>query len=368
MASGKNNSTDKKFILETLKLAEKGRGLTNPNPRVGAVIVKNGKIIARGYHQKFGGPHAEIEALKAAKQNVKGATMYVSLEPCCHHNKKTPPCTDAIIAAGIKKVVCAILDPNPEVSGQGLKQLKQTSIEAVVFDGLKKEAHAINEAFFTFHEKKRPFVVLKYACSLDGKIATHTHDSKWITNDQSREFARHLRGQYQAILVGVNTVIKDNPNLGCRNPKEKDPTRIILDGELQIPINSDVLRNKNVIVATLEGCDQKKKSALIKKGITVISFKGKQIKIKDLLSELTKKNIISVMVEGGSQAHGAFADEKLMDKVYVFIAPIIIGGREAVTAVGGQGVKNVKEALKLKNPEFKIFGNNIMVSGYTETK
>src|SRR3989344_2010898 len=219
-----------KFLKETLKLAKKGLGKVNPNPMVGAVIVKNNKIIGKGYHKKFGYPHAEIEALKNCQQNPKGATLYVNLEPCSHFGK-TPPCADAIIKAGIKKVVCCTQDPNP-------KALGKTGIE-ISFGLLEQEARQLNEAFFTFHEKKRPFIAIKFAASLDGKIATQRGDSKWITNEKARKYSRALRKQYQAVLVGINTVLKDNPHLG-------DSLRIILGSK--IPKNSQVLRNKNILI------------------------------------------------------------------------------------------------------------------------
>ena len=245
------------FIDETLVLAKKAIGLTNPNPMVGAVVVKRGRIIAKGYHRQAGLPHAEIEAFNAAKTSVKGATLYTNLEPCVHQGK-TPPCVDAIIQAGIKRVVCSISDPNPKVHGKGIAKLKQAGI--IVSVGLKeKEARALNEAFFVFHEKKRPFIAIKFAGSLDGKIATHTGNSKWITNEPARLFARKLRGEYQAILVGINTVIRDNPHLGTRLAGKKDPVRIILDSNLQIPLNSQVLRDNNVIIATTTHAPEEKK-------------------------------------------------------------------------------------------------------------
>ncbi|MBI2335133.1 bifunctional diaminohydroxyphosphoribosylaminopyrimidine deaminase/5-amino-6-(5-phosphoribosylamino)uracil reductase RibD, partial [Candidatus Daviesbacteria bacterium] len=266
---------DLKFLKETLKLAKKGLGRVSPNPMVGAVIVKNGQIIGKGYHKKFGFPHAEIEALKNCRENPRGATMYVNLQPCSHFGK-TPPCIDAIIKAGIKKVICCSLDPNPKIHGKA-----GIEISAGV---LEKEARKLNEAFFTFHEKKRPFIAIKFAASLDGKLATRTGDSKWITNEKAREYARSLRARYQAVLVGKNTFLKDQPHLGVRIKGKKDPLKIVLG----LSINP-----KN---------------------------------IQDLLSILYKKEIISVLVEGGGKTLGSFIDAKVVDKVYAFHAPIIIGG------------------------------------------
>lgn len=309
---------DKKFLWESLKLAKKGMGWTNPNPMVGAVIVKNGRIIGRGYHKKFGFPHAEIEALRNCKQ-PKGAKLYVNLEPCAHFGK-TPPCIDAIIKAGIKKVICCTLDPNPKTHGQGIIKLQQASIGFSV-GLLEDEAKTLNEAFFTFHEKKRPFLAIKFAASLDGKIATHTGDSKWITNEKAREYARSLRAKYQAVLVGKNTFLKDNPHLGARIKGKKDPLKIVLGLSLN-PKN-----------------------------------------IQELLSMLYKKEIISVLVEGGGKTLGSFLDAKVVDKVYAFYAPILIGGEKAIS-ISGKGAPTISQSLHLKNISLKKFADNFLVTGY----
>lgn len=348
-----------KFLKEALRLAKKGEGFTNPNPMVGCVLVKNGKIIGRGYHKKYGGAHAEIEAIKNAKEAVRGSVLYVNLEPCSHFGK-TPPCVDAIIEAGIKKVVCCTLDPHVKVAGKGIKKLKDAGVE--VENGFfEKEAEKLNEAFFTFHKQNRPFIVLKFASSLDGKIATAIGDSKWITNDEARQYARKLRGKYQAILVGANTVTKDNPNLGA-GKNQKEPLRIILDDKLKMPLSSKVFRDKNLLILTTSQCNKNKKITLIKKGFDVVQLKGMKISAKSILGVLKARNIVSVFVEGGSEAIGTFVDEKMVDKVYVFQAPIIIGGKNSIGSVGGKGVKYIKDSLRLKNPEIKVFGDNIMIS------
>jgi len=357
---------DQQFMKRALALARKGIGWTLPNPMVGAVIVKNGKIIAQDYHKKAGFPHAEIEALQHAPENVQGATLYVNVEPCSHFGK-TPPCVDAIIAAGISRVVCCTVDPNPLVKVQGIKKLHEAGIYVTV-GILEQEARQLNEAFFTFHEKKRPFIALKFAASLDGKIATHTGDSKWITNEKARLFARNLRSEYQAILIGINTVMKDNPHLGTRIKGKKDPLRIILDSPLQIPLESQALRDTNVLIATTEKADREKKQKLMKKGIEIISFPDKdRIPIPDLLQELYKRNIISIFVEGGSQVLGSFVDEKLVDKVYAFHAPMIIGGEKAVNAVAGKGTERIADAIKLQRVSFKKFDDTILTIGYPKT-
>src|SRR3989344_4165345 len=296
---GSIRAQDERFMDEALKLAAKGAGWTSPNPMVGAVIAREGKIVGRGYHRRAGGPHAEIEALAAAGRRARGATLYVNLEPCAPFGK-TPPCTEAIINAGIKRVVCSAIDPNPQVQGRGVARLKQFGI-AVSISVRKEEARSLNEAFFVFHEKKRPFVALKFAMSLDGKLATRTGDSQWITGEKARSFARNLRGRYQAILVGVNTVICDNPHLGARTKGKKNPMRIIVELRLRIPLNADVLRDADVIIATTSSAPETKIKSLEKRGIRVLTFTGTRVPIKKLLAELRKREILSVFVEGGGE-------------------------------------------------------------------
>ncbi|MBI2330112.1 bifunctional diaminohydroxyphosphoribosylaminopyrimidine deaminase/5-amino-6-(5-phosphoribosylamino)uracil reductase RibD [Candidatus Daviesbacteria bacterium] len=327
---------DIKFLKETLNLAKKGLSWTNPNPMVGAVIVKNGRIIGKGFHHKIGLPHAEIEALNNAIESPQDATMYVNLEPCAVFGK-TPPCVDAIIQSKIKKVVFCTLDPNPKNHGKSLARLKEACLETSV-GILETEARKLNETFFTFHEKKRPFVAIKFAASLDGKLATKTGDSKWITNEKARIYARSLRNEYQAVLVGVNTILKDDPNLGVRIKGKKDPLRIILGSKKQIPTNCQVLRDQNILI---------------------ISAKA----IPDLLSALKEKGIISVLVEGGGETLGHFLDDGIIDKVYAFYAPILIGGKTAIS-IGGKGTQTIEKALHLKNVSLKKFDDNFLTTGY----
>jgi len=352
------------FMDEALKLGAKGLGWTNPNPMVGAVIVKNGKIIGRGYHKRAGGPHAEIEALAGAGAHARGATLYVNLEPCAHFGK-TPPCVEAIINAGIKRVVCSAIDPNPRVQGRGIARLKQFGISVSV--GVRKEqARSLNEAFFVFHEKRRPFVALKFAMSLDGKLASRTGDSQWLTGEKARAFARDLRGAYQAILVGVNTVIRDTPHLGVRTKGMKDPMRIILDSRLRIPMNAPVLRDANVIIAITSSAPKVKIKNLEKRGIRVLIFKGARISIPKLLAELRKQEIISVFVEGGGDILGSFIDAKIADTVYVFCAPLLVGGAGAVS-IGGKGVQKIARALRFKTVSVKSFGDDVLIVASGDT-
>lgn len=349
-----------------LQLAEKGGSFTNPHPMVGAVIVKDGQIIAQGYHHSFGENHAEMDALKNAKTSVKGATLYVTMEPC-HlpydlHGPRVP-CTEIIAKAGIETVHIATLDSNPEVVGAGRKVLEKMGVKTTL-GVLGTEALKLNEAYHHFMIKKRPFVAIQFGASLDGKIATYTGDSKWINNGKAREFGHRLRGYYQAVLVGINTVILDDPHLGTRTKGLKDPLRIILDPSLKISLQAQVLRDGNALIITTDQAPQAKVDLLKNKGIEVLIFKGKKIEVKDLLKKLTELKIISIFVEGGGKTLGNFVDARLLDKVYAFFGPVIVGGKDAVSAIGGKGVKTLKQALHLKNIEIKRFSDNILVSGY----
>lgn len=356
-----NMPSDEFFLKQALKLAKKGISWTNPNPLVGAVIVKNNSIIGKGFHRKIGFPHAEIEALNSLKTAAKGATIYVNLEPCAHFGR-TPPCIEAIIKSGIKKVVCTSLDPNPKVNGKGLANLQKAGI--VTSSGiLEKDARKLNETFFTFHERKRPFIAIKFAASLDGKMATSTEDSKWITNESAREYARTLRAKHQAVLVGVNTVITDNPNLGVREKNKKDPIRIILDPKLRIPLNSEVLRDQNIMIATTTKAEKIKKQHLENLGVKFLVFDSEHITIQQFLSALRKNGIISVLVEGGGKTLGNFVDSGIIDKVYIFHSPILLGGKEAVS-IGGKGIEAVEKAIHLNNISYKKFDDNLLTIGY----
>lgn len=357
---------DQFFLKETFRFAKKGMGWTNPNPMVGAIIVKNGHIIAKGYHKRFGGPHAEIVAINSAKSNLKGATLYVSLEPCCYFGK-TQPCTDAIIKTGITKVVCPVLDPNPKVAGKGVQALKHAGVTVLV-GILKNQSGLLNEAFFTFHQKERPFIAIKFAASLDGKIATKTGDSQWITNEKARLYARKLRGEYQAVLVGINTVLKDDPHLGTRMKGKKDPLRIILDSHLKIPLNSQALRDNNILIVTTSKHNKQKLAKLVQKDFQVLTVSGEQISIPELLLKLKEKEIISLLIEGGGKTIGSFVDAELVDKVYAFFSPILIGGEHALTAVRGKGVSKINQGIILNRTSFKRFEDNYLIAGYPQQK
>lgn len=352
--------SDELYIADSLKLAAKGRGWTNPNPMVGAVIVKNGKVIGRGYHHRAGTDHAEITALKSCSTNPKGATLYVNLEPCSHQGK-TPPCTDAIMAADIKRVVCSTLDPNPENHGQGKTILKAANIEFNL--GIYAQAaKELNEHFFTYHQEQRPYVAIKFAISLDGKMATRSGGSRWITNDAARTYARRLRAHYQAILVGSKTVIRDDPHLGARQKSLKDPLRIILDSKLRLSRDAQVLRDQNVLLVTTTSAPSEKIQYYQQQGFNVVIFKGTSVPLDKLMKKLHDLNIISVFIEGGGKVLGSFVDEKLIDKVYAFYAPLLIGGAKT-SSISGLGASEVSDAVRLRDVVFKRFNDNFLITG-----
>ncbi|MDD4879865.1 MAG: bifunctional diaminohydroxyphosphoribosylaminopyrimidine deaminase/5-amino-6-(5-phosphoribosylamino)uracil reductase RibD [Candidatus Omnitrophica bacterium] len=338
---------DEKYIKISLELAKKAKGMTSPNPCVGAVIVKRGRIVGSGYHRFAGGPHAEIYALRQAGKKAEGATMYVSLEPCSHFGK-TPPCTDAIIRSGIKRVVAAIKDPNPVNNGRGLRILRSRGIGTAV-GFLEAEAKELNEDFIKYMTSKMPFVAVKVAQSLDGKIATRTGDSKWISGEKAREFVHKLRSEHDAVMVGAGTVLKDDPLLTARvkGKRVKQPLRIILSGKTGIPQNARIFNSRGgdvVIAAT------KKKDG--------------RVDIRSLLGELAKRQITSVLIEGGGETVASALESRVVDKVYFFIAPKIIGGRKAATSVEGEGVDKAGKAIRLNKTSFRKIGDDLLIEGY----
>lgn len=359
---------DEYFMKRALNLAEKGMGFTSPNPLVGAVIVKNGKIIAEGYHESYGENHAEINALNNAIEDVYGTTMYVNLEPCSHFGK-TPPCVNRIVKSGIKKVVVAMEDPNPAVSGNGIKILKENGIEVEV-GILKKEAEKLNEIFIKYIITKRPFIIMKAGMSLDGKIATHTGDSRWVTGEKSREYGHILRQKVSAILVGVNTVITDDPMLNTRLNKIecKDPIRIVVDSYGRTPLTSKILNinPSNTIIAVTNLAADENIKAFKERGADVIitPAKNHKVDLEFLIEELGNKKIDSLLIEGGGEVNFSFLKENLVDKVIFFIAPKIIGGKDAKTPVEGEGVECLEDAICLQNVQITNMGKNIMIEGY----
>jgi diaminohydroxyphosphoribosylaminopyrimidine deaminase/5-amino-6-(5-phosphoribosylamino)uracil reductase len=357
------------FMRKVLELAEKGRETTSPNPMVGALIVKKKKIIASAYHMRTGSLHAEAIALKKAGKNAKGATLYVNLEPCAHIGR-TSPCVKAIIKSGIKKVYCSMIDPNPLNNGKGKKELEKNGIN-VSMGILSEEASRLNEVFIKYITKNMPFVTIKAAESLDGKIATRTMDSKWITQDASRNYSHKLRSEMDAVLVGVNTIIRDNPILTSR--RNKSPIKIVLDSNLKVPENANIFSNKspafNIVAILRKSLNVqhilKKVERFNKKGILVIACPGKnnRIDLAWLLKELAELEISRLLVEGGGDTIAGFLEQGLWDRFLFFIAPKIIGGRTAVTSVEGKGVEKVSQAIKLKDVKVAMLGEDILVIG-----
>lgn len=361
---------DKHYMQLALELAAKARGRTSPNPMVGAVIVKNGEIVGKGFHAKAGSAHAEIVALAEAGERARDATIYVTLEPCCHYGK-TGPCTDALIKAGVKKVVVAMTDPNPLVAGKGIAKLKNAGIE-VSCCIMEQEAQRLNEVFIKYITTRRPFVVLKAATSLDGKIATSTGESKWITGEHAREYGHRLRDSYDAILVGVNTVISDDPSLTARLPegRGKDPIRIILDSTARTPTAAKVLTQltaAHTIIATTEAAPAERRASLMAAGAEVIVVPGDSTKVDliKLMEILGEKQITSVLIEGGGMVNGSALRAGIVDKVAWFMATKIIGGDEAPGPVRGTGIEHLKDATQLLDISIEKLDQDILITGYT---
>lgn len=356
------------YMKMALDLAKLGEGLTSPNPLVGALLVKDGEIVGRGHHQKAGEDHAEIIALKQASEKAKGATLYVTLEPCCHVGK-TGPCTEAIVKAGVRKVVVSMLDPNDQVNGKGVRELKRLAVE-VETGILEKESQEMNE-FFTFWIKNQlPFVLLKTASTLDGKIATFKGESKWITSEESRLVVHTLRNKVDAILVGIGTVLADNPQLMVHEDKDKrrNPLRIVIDSKLRISPRAKILKTsewiKTMIVTTRKATLKKRKS-LERMGVEVVVVPDKRgrVSIVSLLKLLGKRGVTSVLVEGGSEVNASFLKEKLAHKIFYFMAPRILGN-DALSAYADLGVSDLDQAVKIKNVKVENIGKDLLIQGY----
>lgn len=358
---------DTYFMQMALELAEKGRGAVAPNPMVGAIIVKDGRIIGAGYHEKFGEGHAEVNAIRSATEDVAGATIYVTLEPCSHYGK-TPPCSDKIIEKKIGRVVIAALDPNPLVSGRGVKKLQAAGIE-VVTGILAEESSRLNEIFMKYIVAKEPFVVMKAAMSLDGKIATRTGESQWITGPAARERVHQLRSALSGIMVGVQTVITDDPQLTSRIPGGKNPLRIIVDSTLLIPLEAKVLQNQELaktIIATTERADRNKAALLEAAGIELLTVPAKdgRTDLKALMRALGERGIDSILLEGGATLNFSALQAGIVDKVQIYIAPKLIGGETAKTPVGGEGIEKLSQAFGVLDLKASSVGEDILLEGY----
>lgn len=364
---------DEKFMKIALELAKKGKGKVSPNPFVGCVIVKNNKIISKGFHQFFGGPHAEISALKNLPENLdkktlSKATLYINLEPCCHYNKKTPPCVPEIIKSGIKKLVIAMKDPNPEVNGKGIKELQDAGIKCRV-GILKNQAEELNKFYIKWITKKLPYVIMKWAMSIDGKIATKTGNSKWISSTESRKYVYELRSEMDAVLVGIKTILKDNPYLTSHG-HGKNPIRVIIDPHLKISKNANVFsKDAKTIIICSERNKEKSERILeeISKDNENVEFlyfeldRGGKINFKEIFQTLGKRNISSLLIEGGGTTNSLALKSGCIDEILVFLSPKIVGGEKAITPVEGSGIEKISSAIVFRYKECKRLGNDYLL-------
>lgn len=352
---------DEKYMDLALELAEKGRGYVNPNPMVGAVVVKDGEIVGKGWHKFYGGPHAEVYALDEAGAKAEGATIYVTLEPCSHFGK-TPPCAEKIKKMKIKKCVIACLDPNPIVARRGKKILEEAGIEVVV--GVReKEAKELNKVFMKYITEKNPYLFLKCAITLDGKIATNERDSKWITNEKSREKVQFLRHEYMSIMVGINTLINDNPRLTARIENGVNPFRIVVDPHLRTPLESNFVNmaddNKSIVITSKENEKNNKITELENKNIKIIYMEGYDFSVHEILKKIGELKIDSVLLEGGSYLISKAFKENRIDGGEIFIAPKILGG--GLPFIDGFDFKEIKDCFHLENVKFNVYDDNISV-------
>ena len=355
---------DEDYMRRALELAEKGRGHVSPNPMVGAVIVRDGRTISSGYHHKIGDLHAERDALSRCTEPTQGATIYVTLEPCCHYGKQ-PPCTDALIAAGFSRVVVGSGDPNPLVAGKGLKILRDAGIE-VTEHVLEDECRALNEVFFHYIQTRRPLVIMKYAMTLDGKIACYTGESRWVTGEQARRHVHELRHACSAIMVGIGTVLADDPLLTCRLEGGVDPIRVVCDTALKIPIGSQIVQTAHEVPTLIATCsaDDEKRSALEARGcelVDVARASDGHLDLDALVDLLGAREIDSVILEGGATLNWAAVRAGIVDKVLAYLAPKFFGGAQAKTPVGGQGFASPADALELRIKSVGRLGEDLLV-------
>jgi len=356
------NDTD--YMQKAIQLALRANGQTSPNPAVGALVVKKGKVVGEGWHKRCGAEHAEMNALKRAGKAAKGSKLYVTLEPCGHYGR-TPPCVDQIIKKDVKEVIVGIKDPNPLMNGKSIRKLRAAGIKTRV-GIMKKDVIELNEAFVKFQTKRLPFVAIKSAQSLDGKISDSQGHSKWITSKETRAYSHRLRDHFDAILVGINTVLKDNPRLnGSR--KSKRLKKIVLDSTLKIQESAKLFhdtRPQDCYIVTTQKASQRKLKKLREKGVNVLVSPKGSITFRWLLKELAKREIISILFEGGANVIGSALKEKVVDKAYIFIAPKIFGDANALDAVVGLKVTDVNKTFQLKKVKYKTINQDLMVSGY----
>ncbi len=361
---------DELYMRRALQLAREGAGFTSPNPMVGAVIVKEGRIIGEGYHPRFGDKHAEVMAIENATESVEGATLYCNLEPCCNTivGKKTPPCSLRLIQENIKRVVIATLDPNPFMQGHGIARLRQAGIE-VTIGVLAEEATFLNESYFKFIQTGQPFVHLKIAQTLDGHIATRNGDSRWITSKAARTIVHQWRATHDAVLVGIGTVLKDNPRLTVRHVEGRQPWRVVLDTHLRIPMDAHLVRDEwrnRTLIFHGPGVDDGKKERLQQRGVSLLTVPATNdlLSLESVLEALKKRNIASILVEGGHQVFTRWVAEGLFDKLSAFIAPKLIG--EGVPVLGNLSIRTIQESIQLQCPRWEQVETDILVQGYRD--
>jgi diaminohydroxyphosphoribosylaminopyrimidine deaminase/5-amino-6-(5-phosphoribosylamino)uracil reductase len=361
-------------MKSALRLAAKGRGTTSPNPMVGAIVVNRGRVVGQGYHLRPGLPHAEVLALERAGAQSRGGTLYVTLEPCCHLKKRTAPCVPAIVRSGVRRVVIAQRDPNPLVNGRGAAALRRAG-RAVTTGIARREAEALNHTYRHWVRTKRPYVILKAGMTLDGQIATASGEAKWITSKASRREVHQLRSEVDAVLVGVGTVRSDDPSLTARiGPQlkrlaKKQPLRIVVDSRLRTPLNAKILRRVNgagTVIATTEAASAARRRALQRRGIEVVVLplvRGR-VSLSALMRELGKRGITSLLVEGGAEINAAMLKAKLVQRVRLYVAPSLLGGRDATGMIGGRSPGRLAAALTLKHVRTRVLGRDLVVEGH----
>ena len=353
-----------------LGLARKGRGKTSPNPMVGAVVVRGKAVVGKGYHHRAGEPHAEVLALRQAGEKARGAILYLNLEPCDHFGK-TPPCTQAILRAGIKRVVAGMTDPNPRISGRGFKRLKRAGVQVDV-GLLEEECRELNAPFCKYISARRPFVILKAAVSLDGKIATRSGDSRWISSEESRSYVHRLRSSMDGVMVGIGTVLQDDPLLNVRLGGKKmtrHPLRVIVDSRLRLPLRSRLAQTASTfetLVATTRAAAPAKVHRLQAANLEVLVVKNRktgEVSLGALMEELGRRGILTILLEGGPTLNAGALEEKIVDRVLLFLAPKIIGGKKAPGMIGGKGILRVREALGIEVLQVHKTGTDVMIEG-----
>jgi diaminohydroxyphosphoribosylaminopyrimidine deaminase/5-amino-6-(5-phosphoribosylamino)uracil reductase len=361
------SAADEGWMRRALELAERGRGRVEPNPLVGVVVVRGGRAVGEGWHRKYGEAHAEVEALAAAGGDARGATLYVTLEPCCHQGK-TPPCTDAILRAGVARVVAAMSDPFPAVAGKGADLLRRAGV-AVDFGLCEPAARRLNAPYLTLLATGQPYVHAKWAMTLDGKIATRAGNSKWISNEASRRRSHELRGRMDAVIVGIGTALADDPRLTARPPGPRTAVRVILDSQCRLPAESvlaKTAREAPTLVAATAGAPPERVAALRALGCEVLTPPAAdgRTDVKALLAELGRRRMTNVLLEGGAGVLGAFLDAGVIDEVHVFVAPLLAGGAGARTPVGGRGVEKIAEALRLAETRVEVIDGDVLIHGW----